>query len=320
MIATVSNAYPDRDQRGWVQAIIAQWVAAGWVRTSDAGQINEASYTATGSVDGTVWGYAMFRMADALQATAPVFVKVRFVNSWNTVFLRVSIGQGSDGAGNLTGRVSPELYFGAGGGTSGAGNSSGSNGTCYFSGDTSRFGMWLWDDRGNSEYHNAAFFIERTHDATGADTGEGVMAVCRYGGGTNNGSTPGWYSYLLPFEAGRTARPRINRGPACVLPGDAANTVGDNTAIDGADTGVFEWRVPSQRGHESPMKGLVSIMGSDAAWDALPALLHYGANHTYRVMPSEASYSGTPNPALQSGFQGVGLAPMNWARIAMLWE
>ncbi|MGV8959197.1 MAG: hypothetical protein ACOH1V_02260 [Stenotrophomonas sp.] len=91
-----------------VAEVLSLLSAAGLVQTTDTGQINPATVVGAAS---TISGYSIHRFADALQATAPVFIKIEYGNSTSYASFQsaYTIGTGTDGAGNLTGVVSPRL-------------------------------------------------------------------------------------------------------------------------------------------------------------------------------------------------------------------
>lgn len=110
----------DATFRAWGLAISTNLAAVGLVQTADTGQINWATVTMSGA---GVDGYEIWRFNDALQASAPVFMKIGYGNgnltSVPAVFLQV--GTGSDGSGGLIGTVTtgnPKIgYTNSGGAT-----------------------------------------------------------------------------------------------------------------------------------------------------------------------------------------------------------
>ena len=95
------------DFQTWVQGLHAQFAAVGLVQTSDTGQINPA--TATTPTSGTTAGYEIWRFNDALQSTAPLFIKVEYGGNQaqitTGVGMFVTVGTATNGAGTLTGTV-----------------------------------------------------------------------------------------------------------------------------------------------------------------------------------------------------------------------
>lgn len=107
-----TDTYSAARFQAWVGEIRAMLNGVGLVQTSDTGQINPATSNPASSSDG---GYEVWRFSDAAQATDPVFLRIRYRrDDANCGFrLLVAIGQGSDGAGNLTGQVSGTYNLGA---------------------------------------------------------------------------------------------------------------------------------------------------------------------------------------------------------------
>lgn len=90
--------------RAWGLALHNAIVAAGLTNTADTGQIDFATVNIPGSGSG---GYKIYRFNDALQATAPIFIRIDF-GTYTTDIPQIyaQIGTSTDGAGNLTGTVS----------------------------------------------------------------------------------------------------------------------------------------------------------------------------------------------------------------------
>ncbi len=148
--------------------VISNAFATAWVQTSDTGQINLSTVLKPTGAQ-TMMGYQIWRMNDALQATAPCYVKMEYGAGWDTASLAlgITIGTGSDGAGNITGSlVSPTNRI-----TAGMYNSGNVTYTSRFSVDTNRICMYL--------FYGASYpmiiAIERTHNSAGGDTAAGVM-------------------------------------------------------------------------------------------------------------------------------------------------
>ena len=159
----------------YMQAWVAWWVAlltaGGWVQTGDTGQTASGSFG--GSSFGTSAGYQVWRMADTLQATAPIFVKIEWGggSSANAGGMWFTIGKATDGAGNITGSnlLFPRQYA-QGSGSIGAGA------PMYGSVGTSRFAVMNFYCP-STGVNQADIFVtlERTKDGSGVDTGDGVL-------------------------------------------------------------------------------------------------------------------------------------------------
>jgi hypothetical protein len=104
-----------------MNAIFAAWTGAGLVQTSDTGQFNPAAYPAwPGSTSTYMAGYWIFRFNDAAQSTDPIFMKVEVGRSGTPasgVNFRITVGQGSNGSGTITGTTGQVQCDGGGNGT-----------------------------------------------------------------------------------------------------------------------------------------------------------------------------------------------------------
>lgn len=93
--------------RAFGQAVNAALTGIGLVQTADTGQINWTTITAPTVNNTLASGVEMWRFSDALQSTNPVFMQIGYGRgagtTANAFLLRIKIGAGSDGAGNLTG-------------------------------------------------------------------------------------------------------------------------------------------------------------------------------------------------------------------------
>jgi hypothetical protein len=156
----------DAEFRAWGLAISTALAAVGLVKTADSGQIDWLTVLKPAGA-GASQGYEIWRFNDALQATASVFLKIEYGSGTNLAYpsVWVTIGRGSDGAGTLTGLLTVRKQVNAL-----ASNAAPS--ACRVSGDTNRILVAAFVATANCPI---AFGIERTHDAAGADTAEGVL-------------------------------------------------------------------------------------------------------------------------------------------------
>lgn len=86
----------------WVTEFVAALAACGLVQTSDTGQLTPGALTRT---IGVTDGYQIWRFNDAMQSTAPIFLKFRFGTQSNFVTsprLQIEWGTGSNGSGTIT--------------------------------------------------------------------------------------------------------------------------------------------------------------------------------------------------------------------------
>lgn len=104
------NLSDDATFRSWAQGIHDALLALGLVQTADTGQINLATALKP-TVSTTAAGYEIWRFNDALQAVAPIFLKIEYGSGSSVTVPEVwiTVGAGSNGAGVLTGASSRYL-------------------------------------------------------------------------------------------------------------------------------------------------------------------------------------------------------------------
>lgn len=158
--------------------VLAALTGCGLVQTSDTGQINTATVTFPGAND-TNAGYFILRFNDAQQATDPIFVKVFLGRGSATPRTRVQvqIGQGSNGAGTLTGTVSHIITAGNTYESGVAADPATTDYACHTDGAVS---VVLSAVPAGYDYPPRHWFaIARTRDqSTGAFDGAGVCFIC----------------------------------------------------------------------------------------------------------------------------------------------
>ncbi len=170
MATSIFTAIPlqtsDAEFRAWGSAYVAGLLACGLVKTADTGQIDWAT-VAKPAAGNASQGYEIWRFNDALQATAPVIIKIEFGSGAGatTPAIYITIGKATDGAGTLTGLTTTRKQLAPTTSSAGAGS-------CRFSGATNRILCLFCYNVVNCEI---AWGLERTHDAAGADTAEGVL-------------------------------------------------------------------------------------------------------------------------------------------------
>jgi len=99
----------DATFRAWGLDISTRMAVAGMVQAADTGQINWA--TVVRPAASAYGGYEIWRFDDALQASAPVFIKIEYgcSNNQATPAIRVTVSSGTNGAGTPTGLVSAAI-------------------------------------------------------------------------------------------------------------------------------------------------------------------------------------------------------------------
>ena len=158
--------------RDWGSSYSAAIGTVGWIQTSDTGQINWTTVTMPTGINQSR-GYEIWRMNDAMQSTYPVFMKIEYGSgsAINNPSIWVTLGTGTDGAGNLTGQVGSRLQARLNGTATSTyyGYVNGTTNTLLFA--------FCCGASGQSYYYaySMMFCVERTWDASGNPTSEGAM-------------------------------------------------------------------------------------------------------------------------------------------------
>lgn len=280
--ATPSNWTNSSDVnfRAWGSYISARLAAAGLVQTGDTGQVNWGTVTAPVAIS-TYQGYEVWRFADSLQATAPVFIKIEYgssVSSASNPQVRVQFGSGSNGSGTLTGNLSA-LYLSGCTAVAGACSVVGS-------GDTSRFCMV--GGFTTAAGYGMHFGFERSKNAAGADTAEAVLAV--FSGISTTLSTSNRFFPVWSTTLGDIGPTTAISAPAIFPPGA--------TAASGSQVIVCPL-LHSKGIFMNPGMNFAGYFTENIAINGTPSVYVYGANRTYYSLPAASAISA-------SGFQGPG--------------
>lgn len=165
----------DAEFRAFCSAVDSAITGLGLVNTSDTGQVNLStavlpSGTGVSGPSTTIY-YKIYRFADSLQSSKPVFIRVEFYSSANLATrprVKFKVGTGTDGAGNLSGN--PQGYFDMdpGGGSS---NSQ----VSYVSGGTNRMTLCMWAGDSSATYRGQFITVERSKAADGTDSNESII-------------------------------------------------------------------------------------------------------------------------------------------------
>lgn len=246
-------------------------------------------------------GYpGVYAFADSLQATQPIYIVCgwsAYVASphppqfWFTActnyFTTSAINLGFDG-------VAAQQIYGFPGPNTVTTNLQ----NCYFSGASNRIQFAPFS--GPDVTLSALMSVERTKDASGADTSEGMLV--HFMQCTDNGiSTPSnsnnnaVVSQVVPFTA-TVAAPNTH----LIAPINQKN----NTMTLGSDVG-FQLPVPFNFYPYPPGLGVVVFSNSDFAAYTTASLTVYGSSHTYMAL--DLTGTGATNP-------------QDLAHVMMLWE
>ncbi len=236
---------------------------AGWVQTADTGQTAAAAF-ASGSGTNTVAGYQIWRMNDALQGTYPVYVKFEFGSgaTSNCLSIWITVGTGSNGTGTITGILGArtQTYSVA---------TSASTLTSYGSGTSSRVGaVHLYQ----SVTSNTTFMwnIERSKDATGANTSDGV--ILQMTNGVVAQTTHQYLAFTGSLRAAQTYASTIYNGTAL------------GTNASGGNVGIYPIFPIGILGPVNPCLGLVMYYGPDIAALTSATMSVRGSNHVYLTL------------------------------------
>lgn len=263
----------------WTNAIALQLAAAGWVRTSNTGQLNTGAaiaFTATANYN---YGYQIWKMGDSL---TPIYLKIEYCNgatiAWPSIF--VTIGTGTNGAGTLTGIVSPRLNAISSSSSAGVTN-------VLMSGDISRFGCVMPVNQG----YGIGFAVERSKNLAGADTEDGAHLIIL-------GTTP--RHFYLPLTD-------TYRGIANAL--TALYPTGQTSLVKDALISLVPLVAYNQDGIRSSGLAFLVYSGNDISTGTQFNLTVYGLTHNYYALGIAGAGAGGPYPTtLIAGSPATALA------------
>jgi hypothetical protein len=157
----------DEEFRAWGKAVSDAIQLGGIVKTADTGQIDWATVSKPAAIN-TSQGYEIYRFADSLQSTAPVFFRLDYGSGSDAKYasLWLTVGTGSDGNGTITGVVIDSYQI------THANSGSATNKSIITSFTN---GLVISLIQATSGGYGMYFTLERTHDSTSADTSAGVM-------------------------------------------------------------------------------------------------------------------------------------------------
>ena len=174
--ARLSNS-TDAFFRAWGLAV-SNALTAMLFKVTQSGEINWTTVTAP-TVGNTSAGFEVYRFNDALHTTHPVYIRLDYCSaSIVTLYaIRVTIGKGVDGSGNITNVLQSTINTLVGNGSPAAASN------CYISnGDSSGIVISLQPDTSSL---GGFFCLERSRNSVGQPTGDGLMFSCQ----TNTSAT-----------------------------------------------------------------------------------------------------------------------------------
>ncbi|MGR4895036.1 hypothetical protein ACIPR8_07140 [Stenotrophomonas sp. LARHCG68] len=170
---TLNSTASDATFRAFVSEVESMLAACGLVRTTDTGQINSATVTLPAA--STFAGYSMWRFADSLQSSAPVFLKFQFGvgAATNRYATTLQVGKETDGAGNLVPATSTAVISSVPGTSPSTAST-----TCYATHSAGFFAISFGLGYYPATYTGCCdWIVERINDNAGAATAEGVVVV-----------------------------------------------------------------------------------------------------------------------------------------------
>lgn len=284
----ISNISTDAIFRTVGKKFAAAFAGIGLVKVDFPGQINWATVTRAATAH-TVRGYEIWRFNDALQATAPIFIRVGYgagyANNYFGIFLQ--IGTGHDGAGNLTGIVS------AAGWTS-SWTINESYTPIWFSGDSGRIIISMW----NTLASNCCSFavVERTPGPSGAPIAAGATLIT-----CGSGDTVIKVSSTLRFGSNPGVDTETDSNVRI-----ATNMPTGTSGMSDNEVSIYPVRVWMARRETPPLHSLVFYFGADiAARTPFQARGWDGALRSYHPLGS------APAPGVQ-GLASTGMIALRW--------
>lgn len=277
----------DADLRAWSKFIYDTMIDGGWVQTADTGQINFTTVTKPTAVN-QARGYIIMRMNDTLQATVPIYVRIDFGSSGaiNSMGVWITIGAGSDGAGNITTKYfdsptasAPPIGTNSNSSTVVRPMSFGSAGD---SGSRVHICVGLDIDAAGASFA-VAFSLERTKSGSGADDASGIVLYYATSSASWNRS-----QYLF---ASQVPQPPIELGIAHIhgirSPGAQSQNVGGSIPF------------PIAGLTQQPVKGILAVRAGDWTVGARIKVQVYGSLIEYQsLFTQRITFEGQDSSAL----------------------
>jgi hypothetical protein len=272
--------------KSWAQSISTAFSTFGWTQTTDTGQVN---WSTIGAVPSSPV-YEIWKSADALSSTMPIFVKIQYGTSTQPTII-VQLGTGSNGSGTLTGPLTTAHPVTGLPGSGGAATTF----PCYFSGSNCEIRVGMWANPAVSSIP-AMFCIERSKDTSGNNTADYVTYVACATYTTGGGQGAGFQQTMTS-----SAVSNVHAGPFTALPQFSS----------GSDFGTVAAYplFPSVGKVGNPMLGLMAAPIADAAINSIVTVSSmYGSTHTYVAFGSGSTTWGS----------NMGCGPQGLSNAAML--
>jgi hypothetical protein len=276
--------------KAWAQPISSWLSTAGWLQSSDTGQVNWSTIASVPGVNSYV--YEVWEPNDGL---TNFYLKVEYGNNniSNSPAVRLTIGTATNGAGTLTGTVMGPYATQNGSGITPP--STTIQYPCNFSGAAGRLAVMMWRTAPNQAAQ--AFAVERSVNAAGAYTGTHVTLMTA-GAENANVSNMGYQQQTLVFGVG--VAPAQSTFNTIVAGGMAVRAFYPNNT--GA-SGNFNGAVPFDT--TAPAVGFYDYPLTSFGWGGTPNYTEgqvftttlYGSTRTYIATQTQPLTRCGPNAA-----------------------
>ncbi len=262
--------------RLWGSAISTAIAAVGWTQTADTGQVNWTTVTVPATNAVTV--YEIWKMADSLQATDPVFIRINYmVNASSGPRIQITAGTNSDGAGTITSAANTGVsvtnaFDVMNGGTTPLPAATVHN--SYVNGDTSSLVLLLHFNVAGSNLSSGLYVIERRRNSDGTPAAGGFQAFSFPPVGNVSVNCQTVYTnnvYAQPANS-------TNTGPCFI--GRVINA-GNPQGVRAGATPVFPCFTGSYPELGCPSKWLLGCFAADIPLGTTFTCTHYGSTQTF---------------------------------------
>lgn len=271
--------------------IQTMFAAAGLIQTADTGQVNLTTANAN------VGGYQIWKINDSLATTYPIFVKINLFFQYSSYYtMQITVGTGSDGAGNISGVVSDLDMITNQQGTANSNVTNYDTRLCVSEG----FIGFVWKVggyfNGSSYSALAAFFISRSVDDTGAITGDKIYIYA-----------PGYTikTQVLDVLNG-AARTSFADSSFCFIPGAVTSS------LVGTSVQVYRHFMSTPR--VRPVAHMATVLSAEVSYGTTFSFIPVGTTTSHTFM-SLGHYVNKPSANV-----GTGTTDGSGSAFAMLWE
>lgn len=269
--------------RNWITDMVAMLNGAGWVKSTQTGQLDETTVTWP-AASNTTAGWQVWYLNDSLHSTYPIYMKLtwgRGASSYYTT-LNAQFGYELDGSGNFVGWSSPSITLISGTTTTAA---TGMSMGCTVEG----CGWWVYGrNQWGSSPDTVFLHVAREFDSNGEVVNNGNWCVVFQGVGNFRPIT---YSWNREF-----ATQFYENYPQVAIP--------FNSTLSGSATETELWRWNMKFPMVTPMATLYTYMQGDIQIDA----------------PFTCNVSGTPRTYLPTGANRCSYQYNTAHHAAMVWE